>query len=323
MADNVPITAGSGTTIATDDVSTVHYQKVKLVDGTADSTAAIAGDATNGLDVDVTRVSGVVDVTPASPAASDYLPVRLTDGSAFVAPGGTHVDDAAFAPGTDDGVPVMGTYRSTRDSVDDNDAGVIAMTAKRGVFVVPETPNGDLCVDDTADALKVSQATAANLNAQVVGSIASGASDSGNPVKIGFMADSTYITAVTDGQRVDGVADLYGVQRVRTDHPRLWSMHYDGSSAQTDLSVQGAPGSGLSVYITDIVVSTGAATALNVFFEEGSTKILGPYYLEAVAGRGLAIHFTTPKKCTANTAVTVTTSAAIAQCIDVLGFIAP
>lgn len=55
MADNVAITAGSGTTIATDDVSSVHYQRVKLVDGTLDSTAAIAGDATYGLDVDVTR----------------------------------------------------------------------------------------------------------------------------------------------------------------------------------------------------------------------------------------------------------------------------
>ncbi len=59
MADNVPITAGSGTTIATDDVTDAggaHYQKVKLADGAANSTAMIGGDATNGLDVDVTRV---------------------------------------------------------------------------------------------------------------------------------------------------------------------------------------------------------------------------------------------------------------------------
>lgn len=56
MADNVPITAGSGTPIAADDISSVWYQYVKLVDGTADSTAKIGGDATNGLDVDVTRV---------------------------------------------------------------------------------------------------------------------------------------------------------------------------------------------------------------------------------------------------------------------------
>jgi hypothetical protein len=63
MADNVAVTAGTGTTVATDDVSGVHYQKVKLVDGTADSSALIAGDATNGLDVDVTRLIPGVTAT--------------------------------------------------------------------------------------------------------------------------------------------------------------------------------------------------------------------------------------------------------------------
>lgn len=62
MADNIQISAGSGTTVATDDVSGTHFQRVKLVDGTLDSTAAIAGDATYGLDVDVTRVGGNVSV---------------------------------------------------------------------------------------------------------------------------------------------------------------------------------------------------------------------------------------------------------------------
>lgn len=60
MADNIAVTAGSGTTIATDQVGTVHYQKVKLIDGTADSEAAIGGDASNGLDVDVTRLPALV-----------------------------------------------------------------------------------------------------------------------------------------------------------------------------------------------------------------------------------------------------------------------
>lgn len=59
MADNVAITAGSGTSVATDDVTDAggaHYQKIKIADGAANSTAMIGGDATNGLDVDVTRV---------------------------------------------------------------------------------------------------------------------------------------------------------------------------------------------------------------------------------------------------------------------------
>lgn len=70
MADNVAITAGSGTTIATDDVSGTHYQRVKLVDGTLDSTAAIPGDATLGLAV---KPSGNV----AHDAADSGNPLKL------------------------------------------------------------------------------------------------------------------------------------------------------------------------------------------------------------------------------------------------------
>lgn len=64
MADNVTIPAsGTGTAtpvIATDDISSVHYQKVKLVDGADQGTGLIGGDATNGLDVDVTRLPALV-----------------------------------------------------------------------------------------------------------------------------------------------------------------------------------------------------------------------------------------------------------------------
>lgn len=64
MADNVAITAGSGTSIATDDVGGIHYQRVKLVDGTLDSSASIPGDATDGLRVN-TRGGGIsISVTP-------------------------------------------------------------------------------------------------------------------------------------------------------------------------------------------------------------------------------------------------------------------
>jgi hypothetical protein len=64
MANNVTL-PGTGETIATEDVSGVEYQKVKLVDGTAASTTGIPGDATNGLDVDVTRVQGTVTTSSA------------------------------------------------------------------------------------------------------------------------------------------------------------------------------------------------------------------------------------------------------------------
>ena len=49
MADNVPITAGSGTSIATDDVGGVHYQILKLAYGSLDTATLVT--ATEGLPV--------------------------------------------------------------------------------------------------------------------------------------------------------------------------------------------------------------------------------------------------------------------------------
>lgn len=63
MADNVPITAGSGTTVATDDVSGVHYQRVKLIDGTADSTVAITGTSGGALNVQDASLAGAILAT--------------------------------------------------------------------------------------------------------------------------------------------------------------------------------------------------------------------------------------------------------------------
>jgi hypothetical protein len=63
MADNITLNAGTGgAVVAADDISSVFFQRVKLTDGTADSTEAIAGDARYGLDVDVTRFpTGILD----------------------------------------------------------------------------------------------------------------------------------------------------------------------------------------------------------------------------------------------------------------------
>lgn len=179
---------------------------------------------------------------------------------------------------------------------------------------------------DVTSLPNVTLAAGTNTN-EVVGDIAHDTGVSGNPVQTAGAAQDMDDTAPPN--RVSAESDVTrfatdrdGTQFVHPHGPQVWSYHSDGSSALTDASVHGAPGAGLSIYITDIVVSTGAATAMNVFFEEGASKVLGPYYLEAVAGRGLCIHFQTPKKITANTAVTVTTSAAIAQAVDVTGFVA-
>lgn len=65
MADDVAITAGSGTTIATDDASGRHIQLFKLA-YSANGDATLVGVDVNGLDVDVTRL-------PALPAGSNNI----------------------------------------------------------------------------------------------------------------------------------------------------------------------------------------------------------------------------------------------------------
>lgn len=171
MADNVPITAGSGTTIATDEVGTDHYQKVKLVDGTADSSAVIPGDATNGLDVDVTRLPALVagsaaigklaandgvdigDVSINAPlgAGTEAAAVRVT--LATDSTGVVSVDDNGAALTVDNGgtFPVQATLAAGAATIakaeDDAsvtlDVGVPAMAVRKATPANTSDADGD------------------------------------------------------------------------------------------------------------------------------------------------------------------------------------
>ena len=66
MADNVPITAGAGTSIATDDVGGVHYQISKLAFGALDTATLVS--STSGLPISAvdTTASGTIAAAAAS-----------------------------------------------------------------------------------------------------------------------------------------------------------------------------------------------------------------------------------------------------------------
>ena len=97
MANNVPITAGSGTTVGTDDCGGVHISLVKLVDSTEDSTTrtgiaasplqvSLANHAANATAVKVDGsavtqpVSGTVAVTGVATAANQATIIGHVDG---------------------------------------------------------------------------------------------------------------------------------------------------------------------------------------------------------------------------------------------------
>ncbi len=90
-------------------------------------------------------------MTAASTAAP--FPVAIISGAGS---GGTAaVDNAAFTTGTTSYTPTGGVYKSTRSSLTDGSAGVVALTAKRGQYVTLETPLGVSIMSESLAAAKV------------------------------------------------------------------------------------------------------------------------------------------------------------------------
>lgn len=113
------------------------------------------------------------------------------------------------------------------------------------------------------------------------GQAAHDAAATGNPVMVAGISQNMDDTAppnqVNDeGEVVRIATDRDGAVFTRPFGPRIWSYHEDSASALTDASVHAAPAVGFPLFVTDIVVSSGADAAFDIFFEEGSTKVLGP-----------------------------------------------
>jgi hypothetical protein len=114
MAANVQVTPGTGDVVAADDVSSVKYQKVKLVDGTAGQTTAItagggveagalrvtvANDSTGVLSIDdnggAITVDGTVAVTNAGITSIDGKVTACNTGAVVLAAGTAEIGKLA------------------------------------------------------------------------------------------------------------------------------------------------------------------------------------------------------------------------------------
>jgi len=157
------------------------------------------------------------------------------------------------------------------------------------------------------------------------GGIAHDGADSGNPVKVGgkaYNSDGTVPgTAVVEGDRANFITDLYGRQYVDTVHPNYWRASVDYAAAQTNATIKAAPGAGLKLYITDVIISNGA-TAGNITLLDGSggTVLLEAY--PAITG-GLTHSFRTPLALTANTLLAITSTTVTTHSVTVSGYTAP
>lgn len=146
----------------------------------------------------------------------------------------------------------------------------------------------------------------------------------GAPVRVGgkSLVWGAAVTPVSaDGDTVDLIATRSGILYTASYAPNSWSIPTATyASAQTNTSLKTAPGAGLSLYITDVVISNGATAGIIKLLDgSGGTELVGGHF--AVNG-GLAISFRTPIKLTANTALCVTSTDVTSHKITVQGFTA-
>lgn len=346
MADGVVMNAGSGgSTAATDDCGAAgHAQVVKLAIATDGSATHIPADATAGLLVDIsddaTRDNGIVDIGAALPAGNNNIgDVDVASVNGFPA------QDAAVA-----GNPLLVGGRASAAAPTD-------MSADGDSVYLWTTLKGALNVADAGGSITVDQGTAANLNcteasaatiatntgnaatslgviddwdngasdgASVSGDVAHDTADAGEPVKIGARAETapSGVTAVADGDRTNLYAGADGILYVRPycaleDILSGVDTDTDGSST----SVISAPGAGIRLYITSVIVkNTHASTDAYVDIRDGTAgTVLAS--VPAPAAGGAVVSFPVPLRLTANTACAVDPSAAVSTIITtVVGF---
>ncbi len=239
--------------------------------------ALIPGDASNGLDVDVTRLPALVAGT-ANIGDVDVLTVPAD-------PFGVNAD-AASATGS--------------------------ISAKLRFIAATGIP--------------VTALPASTNTIEVVGDVAADVAAAGNPVLIAGISQDQDDTAPPGAATAEGRATRFATDRdgalfVHPHGPRCWSTVNTGALSAT--SVKSAPAAGLSLFITGMQFSIGAATASTIKLTiSGGADLVGPHYLEAVNGRGIAITFNPPLKVTAATALVATTSGATTCTLNVQGYTA-
>lgn len=278
MADNVAVTAGSGTNIATDDVSSVHYPKMKIAlgaDGAID-TLVDSGQQTmaNSVPVvlasdqaaipvsqsgtwNVTNVSGTVSL-PTGAATAAKQPVIGTAGTAST--------DVM----TVQGIASMTALKVDGSAVTQPVSGTVTANAGTGTMAVSLASVPSHAVTNAGTfAVQVTSLPASTNTIEVVGDAAHDAAVAGNPILQGAEARDTLGTAVTSGDAVRVVANRYGHLLTTTQPPSHASSNGTPIAATTTSAIA-APSAGSHLRIMRVHLSNGGSTASWVSLRDGA-----------------------------------------------------
>jgi hypothetical protein len=338
MADTLDITAGAGTTIATDDVGGVHYQEIKLVNGTKDSSTPVAVDI--GVKANALRVAPANDITdatyigdikfgeaePNSAAIKTALElidnavdgaylnvntniagVDFVGGAGAVAAGVQRVtlasDDPAVALLTtidaDTGAiktavelldnAVDGNYINVNLNIAGTDvtggAGAVGATTQRVTLASDDPAVVDLAaievllgtIDADTGAIKTAVEKMDDWDA-----VHDSAASTDGPQQMAAY-DSTKPTAVANGDAVRILADAFG-RLLPGVEPKRAKAIYDSADATAEgQTVIAAPGAGLKLYITSMIISVDIEGWIKLQ-DEDSNALTGKMWLKAGGG---------------------------------------
>ena len=148
----------------------------------------------------------------------------------------------------------------------------------------------------------------------------------GEEAAIAIAVDGSIITTLsaTDNAVLDAIAaSLVTLAAAVPGGQTIWRATAHYASAQTDTELVATPGAGLSLYITDILISNGPVAG-NILLEEdtGSAKtaIIQKLYFGVNGGTGR--NFQTPLKLTANKNLGITSVSCTNHSITVSGYTA-
>jgi hypothetical protein len=263
------------------------------VDGSVSLAAALPAGTNNIGDVDVLTL-------PSLPAGANTV-------------GSIAGITTSVTPGT--GATNLGKAEDAPHAT--GDVGVLVLGVRSDAAVTPVSTDGDYhpLLFDGSGFLRV----------RPQGTNAHDAVASGNPTIMAGVSETPEDTAPAnqvsaEGDQTSLVVSRDGALYTHPHPPRIWHAASEFTAAQTDTSVKAAPGAGLSLYITDIYVAVNGT--VTVTLEEGMTVLKHRFYGSA-AGQSASRNLRVPMKLAANTALTVTTSAAIACTVAVSGYTAP
>lgn len=281
MADNVEITAGTGTSVATDDVGGVHYQRIKLdLGGDGAASPLVRGQQAKANSIPVTLASDedLLALIDGLEGYVDGLETLATALNGYVDGLEGFVDGLETLIGTTNtNTGNAATSLAVIEDWDESDrakvniiVGQAGVTAGAG-SVAANTPRVTMASDSpdvTALQIMGDWDNGASDGASVSGDVAHDSADAGEPVKIGGKALDLGATptAVSANDRVNGAFLRNGVQLQLGGEPNIISKNLnitDADGAQTDAAII-TVSAGTAIVVTKASVMADGANSGDV-----------------------------------------------------------